>query len=387
MKIVFWLPFMDSNYYYTWLHVQSLNKEKPLFVLNKAQSLFRKEQGWNPQSLDEFDVIMLKKDGWDWKNLQIIRENRDAVHIFFGFRGQSFYLGLILYALLHGVKVAIFSEAYSSSPVGYNSEESFGKAFFKVLFRPTLYRFYALSIKLGSHKRVSPCLLPISMINRDQLIRAGFDKTWLYPFGYFVPDQKIKSSNKKQQDSSIHLIFVGSLLARKGLDIAIKAVECVNQRRIQIVLDIYGSGEPEQYISCHSEFIRYKGVLGPEEVQAKISSYDALILPSRHDGWGVVVNEALLQGIPAIVSDNVGAKCILEATGAGLIFRSEDVNDLAAKLEQLTLNPFLLNHMRKQASLVGAQISPEIAAQYILDVLDYYFFKGQTGQRPEAIWC
>src|SRR6266404_1499463 len=53
--------------------------------------------------------------------------------------------------------------------------------------------------------------------------------------------------------------------------------------------------------------IQYEGFQSPENLPAYFAQADVFVLPSRHDGWGVVVNQALAAGLPIIASDAVGA--------------------------------------------------------------------------------
>ena len=121
-----------------------------------------------------------------------------------------------------------------------------------------------------------------------------------------------------------------------------------------------------------------------ENAQSVIAKYDALILPSRHDGWGIVVNEAFLQGVPVIVSDHVGSKCLIESNVTGIIFKSENVDDLTNHLTRLLETPGLMDSIYANAKTVYKHILPEIAAQYFLDALSNHFY--DTGPRPQAIW-
>ena len=88
----------------------------------------------------------------------------------------------------------------------------------------------------------------------------------------------------------LRLIFVGALLKRKGLDVAVNAIHILNQQGIKVTLDVYGSGDPRSFIPKDLDNVTYKGVIATEKAQGVIAQYDALLLPSRHDGWGVVVN-------------------------------------------------------------------------------------------------
>jgi len=142
--------------------------------------------------------------------------------------------------------------------------------------------------------------------------------------------------------------------------------------------------ELEAYINPKSECVTYKGMIPFGQAQAVIAEYDALILPSLHDGWGVVVNEALLQGVPAIVSSHVGAKCMLEHSGAGLVFRSGDLCSLVQVMKEFVFNLQLRMVLKSKAKQVGLLITPEHAAQYMKNVLKCYFLK--HGARPDVLW-
>ena len=67
---------------------------------------------------------------------------------------------------------------------------------------------------------------------------------------------------------------------------------------------------------------------------------DVFVLPSRYDGWGVVINQALGAGLPVICSDQVGAGYDLVEEGLnGLKFRAGDEQDLAKAMQRLADQP------------------------------------------------
>ena len=152
-----------------------------------------------------------------------------------------------------------------------------------------------------------------------------------------------------------------------------------------MTLDVYGVGDAAKFITQETCGVTYCGAIPFGQAQAVIAQYDVLILPSRHDGWGVVVNEALLQGVPVIASENVGAACLVEASGAGAIFSNESVAELKKILQQLTVNTTLLNTWRENTSKIKALIVPDVAAKYMHDVMMFYFY--QAGVRPRFLCC
>lgn len=383
MKMFIWTRSLDHLQLHTWRAVQARLTQQITFVLTEPENLARKQQGWPPVDLSNLAVITMKDKGWWVQSTDILRQNPDAFHVFWGFWSERRFFPLIVYAVNCGIKTAVLNEHYSVSPAGYMGEENFFIAQLKVILRPFLYRLAALILRYSSRGKNGVCLFPISLEAQKQYIRAGFDKNALFPFAIFVPKIAVTSGKEKGSDY-IRLIFVGALRKIKGLDIAIDALKKLNQNGLRASLDIYGSGDPARFIPTDCAAVTYKGMIPIEEAQAVITQYDALILPSRHDGWGAVVNEALLQGIPVIVSDRVGAKCLVESGDTGLIFRSEDVSDLVEKIGLLIKDSSLLEKFRVNAMKIGDEILPETGARYFLDVLSYYF--DQVGSRPCAVW-
>jgi glycosyltransferase involved in cell wall biosynthesis len=66
---------------------------------------------------------------------------------------------------------------------------------------------------------------------------------------------------------------------------------------------------------------------------------DCLVLPSRCDGFGLVVAEALGSGLPAIVSEHVGAKDLVQESGAGWVVAAGDAAALAARMRACVDDP------------------------------------------------
>jgi glycosyltransferase involved in cell wall biosynthesis len=226
------------------------------------------------------------------------------------------------------------------------------------------------------------------LIAKEQFIDAGFEKQAIFPFGYFVSRKGVNlEKSETMPQKGLKLVFIGTLIRIKGLDIAIKAVEALYSKGYKISLDIYGPGNHLMFISPSSPCVFYKGIIPQGESQRIIINYDMLILPSRHDGWGLVVNEALLQGTPVVVSDKVGAKCLVENSGCGMIFQHDNFDDLEGQLESVLINPEKLDYMKKCSLKVSSLITPEIGAKYLLDVINYHFLSHQTTGKPSAIWC
>ena len=141
------------------------------------------------------------------------------------------------------------------------------------------------------------------------------------------------------------IIFVGRLIQVKGVDILVKAFAEVKRQLPAAQLLIVGDG-PEQEslralaeesgVGDHVHFLGFRQ--GNDLVELYVCA-DVFCLPSRHEPWGVVVNEAAACGLPLVVSDRVGAGPDLVCSGAnGYIVPAGDVaqhaESLTAALQQ-----------------------------------------------------
>ncbi len=346
----------------------------------------RSAQGWTEASTGELDVRYLPEEGWWSEGRALIDANRDAFHLFGGIWADRRFLPLMLYAQVRGVATGLMTEPYSQAAVGYFGGGQSMATRLKAVLRPLAYRL--AGTVLGGRLKA---LLAISTLAARQFAEAGFPAECIYPFGYFVP--KLSSSSDLAPPievagrRSIQLVFVGSLVERKGISYLIEAFRSVHGQfeaaGVALTLDIYGSGALPPGVEAPSG-VTVKGLIPFGEAQAVISQYDALVLPSLHDGWGVVVNEALLQGVPVIVSDAVGAKAPVLKAAAGAVVPAGDCAALAECFRSLLESPERLLSWKSGAQAIGASLEPEVAATYLLACLKHGC--GTTAERPIAPW-
>jgi glycosyltransferase involved in cell wall biosynthesis len=100
-----------------------------------------------------------------------------------------------------------------------------------------------------------------------------------------------------------------------------------------------------------SDRVRFLGFLNQSQLAAVYCAADLFVLPSLFEPFGLVVNEAMLCGLPVAVSDRVGARFdLVRADENGYVFRAGDVEALAAILRDI------LPDAEKRARLGAAAI-------------------------------
>jgi glycosyltransferase involved in cell wall biosynthesis len=81
-----------------------------------------------------------------------------------------------------------------------------------------------------------------------------------------------------------------------------------------------------------------RGWMSHERLASELQGHDVLILPSFFDSFGMVVAEAMACGLPAIVTENVGAKEMISPGVNGLVVPTGDAGALADAMRWFILH-------------------------------------------------
>lgn len=122
------------------------------------------------------------------------------------------------------------------------------------------------------------------------------------------------------------------------------------------------------------------GTRGNAETQALLADHDVLLLPSVYDGWGAVVNEALMLGLYVICSSRCGAKELLHSPVRGCVYPAGNVKALAACMADVAGR---VEQVRAQVPVRRAwaneHIGGQALARYMVDCL--------SGNQPARPWA
>jgi poly(glycerol-phosphate) alpha-glucosyltransferase len=139
----------------------------------------------------------------------------------------------------------------------------------------------------------------------------------------------------------VRFLFCGQLISRKGVDVLLQAFDRLVDKGYPVRLLLVGRrAELDQMLSMVSmeakNRISYEGFFDPKRLSDIYSQAHVFVLPSRYDGWGVVVNQALGAGLPVICTDAVGAGYDLVEEGVnGYRVPAGDAEELASRMEDL----------------------------------------------------
>lgn len=167
--------------------------------------------------------------------------------------------------------------------------------------------------------------------------------------------------------TSFCFIFAGKLQAKKRpLDILNAFRDSYTALGGGVHLLVVGSGELEtecrDFANQNSIPVTFTGFLNQTEIPKAYSVSDCIVLPSNYDEtWGLVINEAMACGLPAIVSDQVGCMPDLIKEGTtGFSYKCGDIAHLRELLIYMSKN-------RELAKVMGKAAKEMIFSEYSLN--------------------
>jgi len=155
-----------------------------------------------------------------------------------------------------------------------------------------------------------------------ELRRLGVD-----PAAIHIVPNAVPPGDTEREESRPHrplrYLFVGQLIERKGVPDLLAAFSNLPHGELYVAGD--GPLRDAVIQAAQEHRVVYVGHLGRSELHALYARTDVLVLPSRYEVWGLVVNEAMGHGLPVIASDAVGAVDDLIEPGVnGYVFRAGD---------------------------------------------------------------
>lgn len=364
-RICFWQSVLSPHMVTLAEEMKSLGYEV-YYVINEYISSERKMLGWEVPSLEKITPKYCENLTEMVAYLDLLPQN--TIHICQGFRGNG--------------PIKELRKILEKRSLDYGVIlESINTAGFLGLLRKLAYykelRLSSYKFILASGKKTKPLLDSIN-IKKSKIH---------FPFAYFVPRTKIVEPKKlrinKEKPS---ILFVGKLIERKSVDSIFRAIcqiPIANRPRLRLV----GSGEKEQELrqlakNIGLDDISWAGSMGISEIQNEMSQSDLLVLPSKFDGWGVVTNEALLAGIPVIVSEHCGSSELIVSPWVGEIFKTNDDKDFKIKIVNAINNNHYLKDRRNEIISYSSMIEPVSGAKYLDSILKNVYLDAPCPVRP-----
>lgn len=174
--------------------------------------------------------------------------------------------------------------------------------------------------------------------SKEKIYRHKFSNIYLNDV---MKDNLSKDDKDRLRDSlgikkTFTFLYCGRLIESKGLDVLSSAA---NRLRDGFQIIIVG-GSKDLAESVYGMEFSDKFIFVPFQQKEQLKKYyqasDVFVLPTKHDAWGLVVGEAMANGLPVITTDKclAGVAMITEGKN-GYIFKVDDEDELLSCMTKI----------------------------------------------------
>ncbi|WP_373034679.1 glycosyltransferase family 4 protein [Sulfurimonas sp.] len=347
-----------------------------------ADNDFNQKITWDIDLLDGYNYKFLKNihnentpnNFFSLINFEVfseIKHNNYDLVLNFGWSTVS-NLFVVFSSILYDVPFAIRGESPNMYEVGRKGlKQKIRKLLLSFIFKKASALFY-----IGTQNK----LFYENSFNVDS------NKLFFTPYSvnndYFVEYELTLNKEKEREHLGIPknqkvLIFSGKLIKRKEPMLILEALREIN--REDYCLLFLGSGPLEDELKEYSKIndlnVKFLGFINQTDIPKYYLFSDIFILPSTHETWGLVVNEAMCCKNAIISSSLVGSSYdIVKDDYNGYVFKSGDVNSLKEKIELLLYD----NDMLENFKLNSFNIMQSWNYKKIQEGLERYFVNGKS---------
>lgn len=218
--------------------------------------------------------------------------------------------------------------------------------------------------------------------SKEHLLLRGVDSQDIFSVGNSIDNDSFNQSYRSSQergrnalrkelnlDDQKVILYVGRLVDVKGLFTLLDSFIQVKKKVPGATLLILGDGylQSELMSYCqqqHISSVKFIGFVQSSELGKYYYSSDVFVLPSRYETWGLVLNEAMIFGLPVVTTSSVGAagEIVLDKK-TGFIVPPDDPEKLAEALVTILSDESLSRTMGENARSVIANHKPEHSAR------------------------
>lgn len=175
-----------------------------------------------------------------------------------------------------------------------------------------------------------------------------------------IPDALPFKIDDKSELTSKRIISIGRYAFDKGNDLLLQAWAIIEKQMSEWSLDVYGNGDKKPYqkqivdLGIDQQRCYLHGPV--TDVKKEYLSSSIFVLPSRFEGFGLVIIESMACGVPVVVFDcENGPRSIITDGENGFLIPPFDINIFAEKVMLLMKNQELRCRMGENAQNVASQ--------------------------------
>jgi glycosyltransferase involved in cell wall biosynthesis len=240
--------------------------------------------------------------------------------------------------------------------------------FYDPVEHPSIHR--KINIYKKKEVELADHILAVSELARESYVDAGVpsERVTSVPMGAdlsaFSPGKEVLN----EESEPFTFLFAGYAGQRKGTDLLLSSSARLAQDGYNHRVQFAGDADDSLFAKTDAPVERL-GYLNREELVAAFRRADVLVLPSRHDSFGRVVVEAMVTGLPVLLSEHVGAKEAVTEGETGWVVPAEDADALTGQMRWCIEHPEQVYLMREACVEMARDYSWAAYRERVTDVL------------------
>jgi glycosyltransferase involved in cell wall biosynthesis len=210
------------------------------------------------------------------------------------------------------------------------------------------------------------------LIKSQEISNGSIDKLEVIYYGIRNETKVPNLSNNQRNNCAVFKLMTACrLVDQKNPEILIESVAEICSKGLEVQLDIFGEGHKLERLKemCFSlglpeEIIRFRGVT--RNLEREFKFYDAFVLATYYEGFGLVALEAAANGLPVLVS-RIPVMQEIWANEA-LFFNNDSPEELSSHLANLILYPDALEELRLKSCSRASRFNIDQTASKVLEL-------------------
>lgn len=213
--------------------------------------------------------------------------------------------------------------------------------------------------KLASEPLLADHIAVASTYTKKTLVAQGIEASKISVIPYGVDAEQFPQRTAAPANKTLKLLFIGSIVQRKGLIYLLNALRVLNNAAIELTLCGRGFID-HQLLAAYTDLpITVKKGLSRKELVAEMHGSDLFILPTLSEGFAHVILEAMSAGVPVITTDHSSGPDIITNCQDGWIVPAKSVEAIVSRISWALNNKDQLFNIGEAAAITAKRYTWE----------------------------
>ncbi|MCD8387770.1 MAG: glycosyltransferase family 4 protein [Bacteroidales bacterium] len=348
--------------------------EEVFFVFNNDFREERKASNWNDGDFGKAKIIALYEESDPNHTIEnIFLKDKSSIHIVNGL-ATNIMNRIEKFLLNNDSRLIVFTER--PDQMGGIVERYMREIFFHIKYRQLNHKF----------NKIIKAFLPLGGLGKKVFMKYGWSEKKIFPFMYNPQMTNISALNNRTTKDEVRFLYVGRFYFKtKGVDTLMKATSYLKGNWHLDLVGGYGKNAEEVKAWAQATpTVDYIGRWNSLEVTKNMQDYDVIVVPTKYDGWNLLINEGLHAGVGVITTDEAVSHEVIEESGAGMVVRANKPKELAEAMQRVIDNPEMANKWRSLSRNFVENISTPTVGKYLIDIILFAIYN--EGIRPKCPW-